>query len=173
MTATVTTSATPTLNLDDVLVPRYTFESKPVLPGDDDTDWQTTVTDRLTGHSRVETFDPTDPPNYDAEKGADRVRYGDCAIRDLDESVLRSYHEFAEAWKASRDLLTVLGSDVAEPDFSGTGYRAWEQKVAKPALEALGYTRVNFNSSESDSFGPLTRACFARKDGVLHVFTYG
>jgi hypothetical protein len=52
-------------------------------------------------------------------------------------------------------------------------YMVWEQDVAKPYIEAKGYTGVTFHMIEEDSFGPLIRAVKAKKDGVEYEWHYG
>lgn len=54
----------------------------------------------------------------------------------------------------SRDHKTIIDWN----GFCGRYYWEWENAVAV-YLEAKGWTKVGFRNGESDSFGPLTRAC--------------
>jgi hypothetical protein len=86
-----------------------------------------------------------------------------------------------------QDLLDVIGWDKATHEngycnqptaykqyaISSQYFWDWEAKIAKPALEALGYSRVMFGDGERDSFGPLTRLVWAEKDGKRVKFIYG
>jgi hypothetical protein len=52
-------------------------------------------------------------------------------------------------------------------------YWDWENNIATPALVARGYKVIRWYSSESDSFGPLSRNVDVEKDGVKEVLWYG
>lgn len=52
-------------------------------------------------------------------------------------------------------------------------YWEWEEKVARPVMEAAGWEVGQFYSTEQDSFGPLGRAVTALKDGHEVRFYYG
>ncbi len=76
------------------------------------------------------------------------------------------------------DLFSVIG-DVPTTNASGfcsqsgdKWYFDWEDEIAKPALEALGYSHVKFRTGDGDSFGPLTRIVSATKDGITYQFMY-
>jgi hypothetical protein len=72
------------------------------------------------------------------------------------------------------NLFTVIGNHLSrDKRYCGEMYWDWEDNVAKPALEALGYERVTFHMGERDTFGPLSRKVFAYKDGRRHEFIYG
>lgn len=69
------------------------------------------------------------------------------------------------------DLFTVIGM-VDMDGYCASDYWRWEDRVARPALEALGYTQVCFSMGECDSFGPLSRIVTATKDGVVRRMVY-
>ncbi len=73
------------------------------------------------------------------------------------------------------DLCAVIGYEVTDdPRYCGTTtYIEWEQEVATPALESLGYTNIIFSDGERDSFGPLSRIVHAHKDGENICMFYG
>ena len=79
------------------------------------------------------------------------------------------------------DLFRVIDDKLADdPRYCSSGasgggsYWDWEAEIAKPALEALGYTEVTFNDGERDSFGPLTRIVgVTHKSGRRHYLIYG
>jgi len=67
------------------------------------------------------------------------------------------------------DLLDVIGGEAADhDDYCGERgtYRRWEQEVAIPRLETLGYTVQRIYTGDGDSFGPLTRMFVVTKNGV-------
>ena len=68
-----------------------------------------------------------------------------------------------------KDLYEVISFE----GFSFASWRQGESDVLQPRLEALGYTDIKWFMGEHDSFGPLTRICHAKKDGVLEKLTYG
>ena len=72
----------------------------------------------------------------------------------------------------SGDLFAVIG-EVPMTDYCGQSYWNWEDKIATPALEALGYKVIRWYSEDSDSFGPLVRAVKVEKDGAKQVLQYG
>lgn len=43
--------------------------------------------------------------------------------------------------------------------FSRYNYIKEEQELLKPRLEELGFSEIEFEMGESDSFGPLSRFC--------------
>lgn len=49
----------------------------------------------------------------------------------------------------------------------------WEERVARPALQELGYTNIYFIDGERDSFGPLSRIACCEKNGIAKRFVYG
>lgn len=57
--------------------------------------------------------------------------------------------------------------------YCGREYWKWESDVAKPAIEAAGFTDIHFFSVEEDSFGPLIRGVTAIKNGIRHEWEYG
>lgn len=66
-----------------------------------------------------------------------------------------------------RDLIPGI-----RPSF--TDYWTTEQEVLSPALREAGYAlHCNWYTSEGDSFGPLSRAIQASKDGVEFEIFYG
>ena len=69
------------------------------------------------------------------------------------------------------DLFSVIG-EVNMKHYCGPEYWLWEDTIARPALEALGYERVTFHMGERDSFGPLSRIVRAYKGGVHYEFIY-
>lgn len=69
------------------------------------------------------------------------------------------------------DVITVDTSDASH--FCDREYWLWENNIAKPALEALGYTHISFSDGERDSFGPLTRIVWTQKDNASVKFIYG
>jgi hypothetical protein len=53
-------------------------------------------------------------------------------------------------------------------------YRWQESDLLEPQLLALGYTNIQWQDGERDSFGPLTRVCSANdKHGTRVYFVYG
>jgi hypothetical protein len=72
------------------------------------------------------------------------------------------------------DLLDVIGENAAEePNYCSRTYWKWEDDTAKPLLEKLGYSNIEFSMGECDSFRPLTRIVTATKDEVAYRFIYG
>jgi hypothetical protein len=72
------------------------------------------------------------------------------------------------------DLFTIIDARHShDKRYCSEIYWEWEDKIAKPALEVLGYERVTFHMGERDSFGPLSRKVRAYKEGVCHEFIYG
>lgn len=52
-------------------------------------------------------------------------------------------------------------------------YWEWEEQIARPALEAEGWTVGDFVTLEGDSFGPLIRGVTCWKHGRRVRFWYG
>lgn len=74
------------------------------------------------------------------------------------------------------DLLDLIGQDAGDdPRWCGRWpqYQQWEQEVAKPRLEAMGYTVSDFYMGEYDSFGPLSRCVKVTKEGKTVEYVYG
>lgn len=73
------------------------------------------------------------------------------------------------------DLTDVLPEDLFNDPrcFDSRRYAEWEQKVAEPALKAMGYAVSDWRSEDEDSFGPLVRAVTLEKDGVKQSYVYG
>ena len=73
------------------------------------------------------------------------------------------------------DLFGVIGDDAAEDPrcFSSHFYLDWEDDVAKPALEQLGYHDIRFSHGDHDSFGPLVRIVDCTKNGEPIRMFYG
>ena len=72
------------------------------------------------------------------------------------------------------DLLDVIGEGLAaDHRYCSRRYWTWENEVARPALEKLGYEDIKFFDGERDSFGPLTRVVHCRKDGNTVKLIYG
>jgi hypothetical protein len=72
------------------------------------------------------------------------------------------------------DLLAVIGDNAGkDPNYCSRSYWKWERDTAKPLLEKLGYSNVEFSMGECETFGPLTRTVTATKDGMTHRFIYG
>lgn len=74
------------------------------------------------------------------------------------------------------DLLDVIGHDAAEDArwCAQPGYWEWENRIAVPRLERLGYTVCGvFYSTDWDSFGPLMRNVRVEKQGARAVLYYG
>lgn len=58
--------------------------------------------------------------------------------------------------------------------FDYKNYHRDEQEILQPQLEAMGYTDFEWSMGEHDSFGPLTRVCWAtNRDGSRMAFIYG
>lgn len=73
------------------------------------------------------------------------------------------------------DILDRSGRSQAElfpESYCSRTYWNWEQQVAKPVLEALGYTDIVFVQGESDSFGPLSRGVLMTDPNGRKVETY-
>lgn len=72
------------------------------------------------------------------------------------------------------NLLDAINVDTSDSShFCDREYYLWEDNIAKPALEALGYKDIVFADGERDSFGPLTRIVYAKKDDISIKFIYG
>jgi hypothetical protein len=135
--------------------------------------------DRVTGNV-VLRYDGADPANTRASRGAitdeevfrrrgmdlnEEVEIRSCVVPvDPREpawfvaSKARKTERGQEEAEA-RNLLSFLG-DAAE----GFDFEHWskgEADILEPALEARGFTQVGFYMGEEDSFGPLSRGCFA------------
>lgn len=77
---------------------------------------------------------------------------------------------------ACENLLDIIGHSAAnEPNYcapDGEFYR-WETDVASPLLKSLGYTILRWYSIERDSFGPLIRGVWVRKNNKDTLLSYG
>ena len=75
-----------------------------------------------------------------------------------------------------KDLFDVLNEEtLEEADFlDASRYWVWEDNVATPALEKLGWSVTCWEMGEYDSFGPLSRiACCRHKEtGETAAFIY-
>lgn len=158
----------------------------------DDTTYDVLYIDRTTGQC-VMRYDGADPANTNPSYGAipdrealERLGYNLDEEIDIKLSVLpvdpaevarliRVKEARAERQKEedeSQDLLTFLGDEVSDFDFSS--YHSGEQRILKPALEKRGYTNVSFYMGEQDSFGPLSRGVVAKDpEGKRVRFYYG
>ena len=86
----------------------------------------------------------------------------------------KSIDSSSEKGPESLDLLNVIGENAAEePNYCSRSYRKWEEDTARPLLEKLGYSNIEFSMAECDSFGPLTRVVTATKDEATYRFIYG
>lgn len=73
-----------------------------------------------------------------------------------------------------KDLFEIIPPDVCMDDFCHPErYRIWEDEVATPALQNLGYREVTWRTGEADSFGPLSRVGTAYLNGIPVKFVYG
>jgi hypothetical protein len=72
-----------------------------------------------------------------------------------------------------KDLFDILANDISMEGYCSREYDGWEQNVATPALQALGYEVVSWTTGEKDSFGPLSRVVTVRKEGAMERFVYG
>lgn len=74
-----------------------------------------------------------------------------------------------------KDLADILPDDLFNhPNcFDSRSYDLWERDIAKPALEASGFTVGRWWSEDEDSFGPLIRAVRLTKNGVTETYFYG
>lgn len=52
-------------------------------------------------------------------------------------------------------------------------YWDWEENVATPALEKLGFKVIRWFDGERDSFGPLSRVVEVEKNGERSTMWYG
>jgi hypothetical protein len=58
--------------------------------------------------------------------------------------------------------------------FSYSRYGEHEVKVLSPYLESIGFTRIQWETGEKDSFGPLSRICHCiDKEGNFRHLVYG
>jgi hypothetical protein len=79
------------------------------------------------------------------------------------------------------DLLEVIGQDAMDaPGYCNTDLRNpgpfywdWEDDVAKPRLERLGYFVIAWKDGERDSFGPLTRIAIVKRNQEVSGLIYG
>lgn len=69
-------------------------------------------------------------------------------------------------------IFDVIGEDVEMAGFCVSPC-TWEQEVAEPALNDLGYSVEKWVTGEYDSFGPLSRIAHVIKDGVRTQLIYG
>jgi hypothetical protein len=88
---------------------------------------------------------------------------------------MESRHEVGARKFVRRDLFEVLRErgEFARDHLFGDYYWRWEEQIATPILQSMGYTVVRWWSSDRDGFGPLERAVSVTKDGVVYEFTYG
>jgi hypothetical protein len=65
------------------------------------------------------------------------------------------------------DLYDIIGAAPYEDmrAFDSRLYSVWEREVATPALEALGYKVLSWETTDGDSFGPLVRTVTVEKGG--------
>jgi hypothetical protein len=66
-----------------------------------------------------------------------------------------------------------LNEIISFDNFKFKEYYNGEKDLLAPQLVKLGYTILRWYSEESDSFGPLSRACICKKDGISYKFYYG
>ena len=74
------------------------------------------------------------------------------------------------------DLLAILPDDISMENYCGQqgAWAKWENEIATPALQALGYTNIRWHMGERDSFGPLSRVVLCDdSNGIRHKFIYG
>jgi len=73
------------------------------------------------------------------------------------------------------DLLELLSEEIlSHPLFMHSReYWKWEQQVAAPELVKLGYEVQSWIMLDGDSFGPLVRGVYLKKDGVAQLYAYG
>ncbi len=73
-----------------------------------------------------------------------------------------------------KDIFDVLGN-VPMDNYCGSNrsYREWEQEIAEPKLNELGYEVRGWRTTDGDSFGPLCREVTCLKDGRICKFCYG
>jgi hypothetical protein len=72
-----------------------------------------------------------------------------------------------------RDLLDILADGICMEGYCSREYDQWEQNIATPALQTLGYEVVSWTTGERDSFGPLSRIVTVRKEDATERFIYG
>lgn len=71
-------------------------------------------------------------------------------------------------------MIEDLHNVVSFEGFDFSAYFTHEQELLKPRLEAKGFTAISFAMGESDSFGPLSRVCYATdSEGNNRTFMYG
>ena len=70
------------------------------------------------------------------------------------------------------DLFKVIGK-VPMAGYCGRDYWKWEEQIAQPRLEALGFTVNRWYTIDGDSFGPLVRGVNVVKDGDKQTLSYG
>jgi hypothetical protein len=71
------------------------------------------------------------------------------------------------------NLLRVIGK-VPMADYCGRQYWRWEEQIAQPALEALGYKVVSWYTVDGDACGPLVRGVIVMtEEGEERLLTYG
>lgn len=158
--------------------------------------------DRLTGQEVVR-YDLGDPANYAASHGGwskDEYLLNKGLIPDEEIDISQSVVEVSPAevkWHAERkagqaqrekeeaeaidlldflpDLPTDAASGFCENDGrKGKTWQDWEEDIARPALEAAGFTSVSFYMMEEDSFGPLMRGVRVEDvDGNVRRLFYG
>ncbi len=135
-------------------------------------------------HSRVISQSQTDPTQDDPhalyleeqlQAALDENVQIECQLTDALnyynwlQSCLEGGHWQGVLPYATNDLLLIPG--CKDPDYRN--WLDWELKVAGPALQEAGYTRIVFYSGEADSFGPLSRMVRCQKEGLPYRFCYG
>jgi len=177
----------------DMIVPRYAISSKRVaIPGSErwcefaedylpEYNIEFSIVNHENGHMFTKTFhsETWSEARTTHEKDEllgiyrdDEIEFSRCAVRPNDRILEKALHlhKFPP-----RDLMEVLdesGEQYDECDFQH--YVEWEATVAMPLLQKMGYRVHGFRSTESDSFGPLSRTVSVTdKDGNRRQFYYG
>lgn len=73
----------------------------------------------------------------------------------------------------TKNIFAILGENISTKGYCSRDYWKWEQNIAEPKLEELGYTVHGWRTVEADSFGPLARAVEVEKDGKELSLFYG
>ena len=73
------------------------------------------------------------------------------------------------------DLFDFIGTQSAEHELycHPQLYQRWEKNIAQPLLIEQGFQVLKWTTGEYDSFGPLTRVCYAVRDNRVFQFVYG
>lgn len=67
-----------------------------------------------------------------------------------------------------------LGDTISFEGFEFNNHIDGENNILKPRLEEAGFHNVRFYDGERDSFGPLSRVCYATDEQEkIHHFIYG